>query len=183
MRTYVRPSLFALAALAASAALAGAQSLGELAAKEKERQEKERQKRGGASKVITENDLGGRKGGTLSNAGATAGESAPAASPSPAAAGGAGVKPAEAKEKTPDEIRAEQENDWRQRTSRARDEVTQLTDKVNRIQQTLNDLTANLYSSSRTAVIQQFDATKAELAAAQQKVADLEEEGRRNQYR
>jgi hypothetical protein len=180
MRAHVRPSLFVLAALAVSAAVAGAQSLGELAAKEKERQEKERQKRGGASKVITENDLGGRKGGTLSNAGATAGESAPAASPSP---GAAGAKPAEAKEKTPDEIRAEQENDWRQRTGRARDEVTQLTDKVNRIQQTLNDLTANLYSSSRTAVLQQLETTKTELAAAQQKVADLEEEGRRKQYR
>jgi hypothetical protein len=182
MRTYVRPSLFVLVALAASAAVAGAQSLGELAAKEKERQEKERQKRGGASKVITENDLGGRKGGTLSNAGATAGEAAPAASPSPAAAG-AGAKPAEAKEKTADEIRAEQENDWRQRMGRARDEVTQLTDKANRIQQTLNDLTANLYSSSRTAVLQQLETTKTELAAARQKVADLEEEGRRNQYR
>ena len=40
MSAHVRPSLFALAALALSAAVAGAQSLGELAAKEKERQEK-----------------------------------------------------------------------------------------------------------------------------------------------
>jgi hypothetical protein len=182
MRAHVRPSLFALAALAVSAAVAGAQSLGELAAKERERQEKERQKRGGASKVITESDLGGRSRGTLSNAGSTAAEPSPAASPSPAA-GGEGAKPAEAKEKTPDEIQAEKQAEWRQRLTGAQTEVTQLSERLGRLQTSLNDLSANLYSSSRTAVIQQFEATKAELAAAQQKVADLEEEGRRNRYR
>jgi hypothetical protein len=183
MRAQLRPSLFALAALAVSAAVAGAQSLGELAAKEKERQEKERQKRGGASKVITESDLGGRSGGTFSNAGSTAATATPAASPSPAAAGAEAAKPAEAREKTPDEIRAEQENAWRQRLTQARTEVTQLNERLGRLQQSLNDLTANLYTSSRTTVLQQFETTKTELAAAQQKVTDLEEEGRRNQYR
>jgi hypothetical protein len=129
--------------------------------------------------VITESDLGGRSRGTLSNAGST--EATPAASPSPAAAGDA--KAGEAKEKTPDEVRAEQEAAWRQRLDQARTEVTSLTDKVNRIQLTLNDMTANLYSSSRTAALDHLEATKKELAAAQQKVADLEEEGRRNRYR
>ena len=181
MKTYVRPSLFALAALAVGATVAGAQSLGELAAKEKARQEKERQKRGGASKVITENDLGGRSGGTLSNAGATSGEASPAASPSPGAAQGGGGS--EGREKTADEVQAERENDWRGRMGQARAEVTQLTEKADRIQRYLNDLTANIYTSSRTAVLQELDATKAQLAAAQQKVADLEEEGRRNRFR
>ena len=83
----------------------------------------------------------------------------------------------------PEEIQAEKQAEWHQRLTAAQTEVTQLSETLNRLQTSLNDLSANLYSSSRTAVIQQFEATKAELAAAQQKVADLEEEGRRNRYR
>jgi hypothetical protein len=181
MRAYVRPSLLALVALAGAAAVAGAQSLGELAAKEKERQEKERQKRGGASKVITENDLGGAGRGTMSNAGSTAAPE-PEASASPAAAASPG-QPAAAKEKTAEEIRAEQENDWRQRIGKAREEVAQLSAKADRLQLSLNDLSANLYSSSRTNAIQELENTKTQLAAARQKVADLENEGSRNSYR
>jgi DNA repair exonuclease SbcCD ATPase subunit len=174
----------AVLALSASAAVAGAQSLGELAAKEQERREKERQKRGGASKVITESDLGRGGKGTVSNAGATSGFPSPeaSASPSPAPGGTEAAVPA-AKEKTADEIRAERENDWRQRVQRAREEVTQLSDRLNRLQQSLNDLSGPIYGASRTTLLGQFETTKTELAAANQKVADLEEEGRRNSYR
>src|SRR5262245_20944343 len=183
MRAHARPWCMALLALAASAAVAGAQSLGELAAKEKERQEKERQKRGGASKVITEGDLGARGRGTVSNAGATAElpSAEPSASPSPGA-GGAAASGAP-KEKTPDEIRAEEQSAWRGRLDAARKDVSDLTDRLNRLQQNLNDLSGSLYGTQRATMLSQFETTKTELAAANQKVADLEEEGRRKSYR
>lgn len=186
MRTIsIRAGWAALAALAVSVALASAQSLGELAAKEQQRQEKERQKRGGASKVFTENDLRGSGRGTFSNAGATS--PAPAPSPEASPAGGAakdGKTAAEpAKEKSPEEIRAEQENDWRQRTQQARDEVTRLTAELDRLQVSLNDLSGPAYGSGRTALLNLFETTKTALAAARQQVTGLEEEGRRNSYR
>jgi hypothetical protein len=173
----------AVAALLASTALASAQSLGELAAKEKERRDKERQKRGGASKVLTENDLRGAGRGTFSNAGATNTTPAPEASPAPGAATDAKAAAAPAKEKSADEIRAEQENDWRQRIQQARDEETRLAAELDRLQQSLNDLSGPVYGSGRTALLNQFETTKTSLAAARQKVLDLEEEGRRNSYR
>jgi DNA repair exonuclease SbcCD ATPase subunit len=178
----LRPWWAALVAVAAGAAVAGAQSLGELAAKEQERREKERQKRGGASRVITEDQLRGAGRGTFSNPGSTAVAPSPDPSASPTAQGGEGVKPA-AKEKTPDEVRAEQENAWRQRLEAARTEVTQLSERLGRLQQSLNDLSGPIYGSSRATLLSQFETAKADLAAANQKVADLEEEGRRNSYR
>ena len=175
-----RTAWAALAALLASTALASAQSLGELAAKEQERREKERQKHGGASKVITEQDLRGGGRGTYSNAGAT--NPAPEASPSEAASPQPGASAAP-KEKTPEDVRAEQENDWRQRIEKAREEVTRLSAELDRLQQSLNDLTGPLYGSGRATLLSRFETTKTDLAAARQKVADLEEEGRRNSYR
>lgn len=174
-----RPVWAAVLALAIAAPVVSAQSLGELAAKEQERREKERQKRGGSSKVITGDDLRGSGKGTLSNAGATTeGETAKE--------GAEGAKPGEStapKEKTPDEIRAAKEADWRARSQAAQTEVTQATARVNSLQQALNDVGGNLYSATRTATLNEFETAKRDLAAAQEKVADLEEEGRRNNYR
>lgn len=186
-----RPLWGALAAVLVSGSMLCAQSLGELAAKEQERRQKERAKRGGSAKVITEDDLRGGGRGTLSNPGATSGEApaeAPAAEaattqPAEGEAAGAEAKPAAPKEKTEDEIRAEQQNDWRQRVQQARDQVAQLTDRVNRLQQTLNDVSSPLYGSTRTTMLNQWETAKKDLAAAQQRVADLEEEGRRRAYR
>lgn len=179
----IRTGWAAVAALLVSAALVSAQSLGELAAREQERREKERQKRGGASKVLTENDLRGAGRGTFSNAGATNPAPSPEATPAAGATTDSKSAAAPAKEKTPDEIRAEQENDWRQRIQQARDEETRLAAQLDRLQQSLNDLAGPLYGSSRASLMTQFETTKADLAAARQKVADLEEEGRRSAYR
>lgn len=182
MKLQFRP-LWSALALVGAAAVVSAQSLGELAAKEQERREKERQKRGGASKVITESDLRSAGRGTLSNAGAS-GSPAAEASPSPAPAAGPGTaQPPAAKEKTADEIRAEQETAWRQRMQQAQEEVTRLAAQLDRLQQSLNDLTQPVYGSGRSALMTQFETTRTDLAAARQKVADLEEEGRRNSYR
>lgn len=187
----------AVLAVVVSASVAGAQSLGELAAKEKERREKERQKRGGPSKVVTEDDLRGGGRGTMSNPGATA---APveategAEKPAEGTAPGDGTapadpsKPAEAKpaapkEKTEDEIQAEQQNDWRGRLQAAQAQVTELTERVNRLQTNLNDVSGPLYDATRKAMMEQWETAKRDLAAAQQSVIDLEEEGRRKRFR
>jgi hypothetical protein len=186
----------AFLAVVVSASVAGAQSLGELAAKEKERREKERQKRGGASKVVTEEDLRGGGRGTMSNPGATPADTpaegaekpAEGAAPADGTAPADPSKPAEAKpaapkEKTEDEIQAEQQNDWRTRLQTARDQVTELTDRVNRLQTNLNDISGPLYDATRNAMMEQWETAKRELAAAQQSVNDLEEEGRRRRFR
>ena len=164
------------AAVALAAAVAWPQSLGEVAAREKLRQERERKKAGGASKVIKEEDLRGRGAGTYSQPAASAAGS-PSASPSPAASPGA------EKPKTEDELRAERENDWRDRLQKAQEDVTRLSAEADRLQSALNDISQNLYGATRTGLLNRLDQAQKELAAARQKVADLQEEGRRNRYR
>ena len=174
----VRPFLSALAVVLLAGSVARAQSLGELAAKEKARRDQERQKNGGATKVITEDDLRGGGKGTFSNAGSTGG-TAEAAKDAPAADGS---KPA-AKEKTDDEVKAEQQAAWRKRLDDANAQVATLTTRVNELQAAVNDMTGNLYSTGRTNALNDLEKAKADLAAAQQGIADLEEEGRRNRFR
>src|SRR2546426_5950825 len=97
MRLLTR-SLLTVSAVALAAAIAWPQSLAEIAAREKERQQKVKRKTGGAAHVITEDDLRGRGAGTYSQPG-TGTAATPSASPSPGAE----------KQKTEEEIRAEQE--------------------------------------------------------------------------
>jgi hypothetical protein len=175
MRLLTR-SLLTGAAVALAAAVAWPQSLGEIAAREKLRQERERKKAGGASKVIKEEDLRGRGAGTYSQPAAVAAGS-PAASPSP------GASPGAEKPKTEDELRAERETDWRDRQQKAQEDVTRLSAEADRLQSALNDISQNLYGSTRTGLLNRLDQAQKELAAARQKVADLQEEGRRNRYR
>lgn len=174
----VRPVLAALAAVLCAGALAGAQSLGEVAAKEKERREKERQKHGTA-KVLTEDDLRGGGKGTFSNAGSTAASDGEAAKEAPAAEG---AKPA-AKEKSDDEVKAEQQAAWHKRLDDANAQVTALTARVTELQTALNDVSGDLYNAGRTNTMNELAKARAELAAAQQSLSDLEEEGRRNRFR
>lgn len=176
--------LIALTAVVAALVLPArlpAQSLGEVAAKERERREKAGKAK--PAKVYTESDLRGRasSSGTVSQPGAVTSSETPAegqaavAAPSPAAG--------EKKEKTEDEKRAEQEQAWREKLQKARQDVIQLTEKVNRLQASLNDLSGNLYGSTRTNLLTQFESAKKELSAAQQRVTDFEEEGRRSGFR
>jgi hypothetical protein len=175
MRLVTR-TLLAASVVVLGAAVAWPQSLAEIAAREKERQEKVKRKTGGATKVITEDDLRGRGAGTYSQPGSTG---APAASPSP----GASPSPAGEKPKTEEEIRAEQEKAWRDRLQQAQAEVTRLTGVVDSLQKDLNDLSTNLYGSQRTTLLNRMDQAQKALGTARQQVTDLEEEGRRNRYR
>jgi hypothetical protein len=164
------------AALLALPQVASAQSLGEAA----ERAKKER-KGGSKTKVITETELrqagAGRPEAPVSSS-ETATEAAPAAEGA-AAATAAPAKP----EKTEDELRAEAEAKWRDRVQKAREEIGRLNTEANALQTSLNDLSQNLYGSNRTATMNRLDEVKKQLAAAQQAVADLEEEGRRSRFR
>jgi ElaB/YqjD/DUF883 family membrane-anchored ribosome-binding protein len=104
----------------------------------------------------------------------------PAASP---AAGQPGAAQPGTKPKTDDEIRAEQQQAWRDKLKKAQDEVQRLTQLTESLQSGLNDLTGNVYGSARTNMINQLEAAKGELKAAQGQVAAIEEEGRRSRFR
>lgn len=164
------------AALLAAAFLAfplavSAQSLGEAA-------EKAKKERKGKTKVITESEL--RRAGTS--------ESPVSSTDTTEAADGketakAGTTAAPAKEKTDDELRAEAETKWRERLQKAQDEVTRLTSEASQLQTALNDISQNLYGATRTGMLARLDSVNKDLAAAQQSVSDLQEEGRRSRYR
>jgi hypothetical protein len=163
--------------LGVTGAWAADQSLGELAAREKERKARDG---GKPPKVYTEYDLRGAGSGTVSQPGAEQAAPAEAAPKTAAAPGDAAAAEAP---KTEEEQRAEQEQNWRQRRQEAQAEVDRLQKRADEIQGALNDLTQNLYGGTRTAQLTQLEQTQKDLAAAQRKVADLDEEGRRSRYR
>jgi len=177
----------ALAVLAGFAETAPAQSLGELAAKEK-------QKRQGkpSPKVITESELSkAGKRGTVSMTGESSaeGEAAPAEGASAeggapaeggaAAPGAAGAKPAP-KEKSEEEVRSERRVEWQKAYDHAKEKVRVHTLNVDNIQKDLNDVTGGVYTERRNQVMNMLNTEKAALAAAQADFDRLDEEGRRN---
>ncbi len=151
-----------------------AQSLTEAAAKEKER------RKGKSARTLTEDDLR-RAGATRQREGVSAdGTAATAAEGAAPDAKGAkdGAKP-----KTADEVRADQEKAWRDRLTKATDDVSKLSGQVDTMQRALNDTSQNLYGSGRATQVSRLEDAKKQLAAAQQSVLDLQEEGRRSSYR
>jgi small-conductance mechanosensitive channel len=170
-----RSVVFVAAVLLLWPALASTQSLPEAAAKERERRKGQ-----AAPKVYTEEDL--QRAGTRAVGGAEAVAAESGAEPGkPAAAGkAAGAKPPE---KTEDELRQEQEKAWREKLQKATEEVQRLTAQADRLQRGVNDLTGNIYGAARTETLKQLEDTKAKLAAAQQQVVDVQEEGRRSRFR
>lgn len=176
-------TLSSLAALVAAGLLSlpadtSAQSLAEIAAKQKEK------KKGKSTRVFTEEDLkkGPTRGFTSGDPSEpTGGGESPASTGRAAsAAEGAG---AQAPQKSEDELRAERQTAWREKLQKARDNVTQLTAEVSRLEAALNDLTVPAYGATRTTRVEAHQKAKQQLAAAQQAILDLEEEGRRNGYR
>jgi hypothetical protein len=151
-----------------------AQSLAEVAAKEKERRKAK------SGRTFTEEDLR-RAGATRPRDTAAAVPDAAAASPE-AGAPKAGKESAP-KPKTPDEIRAEQEKAWRDRLAKANEDVTRLSGQIDMIQRGLNDVSQPLYGPARTTQLGRLDDAKKQLAAAQQSVSDIQEEGRRSSFR
>jgi hypothetical protein len=165
------------AALLLVAAASPAQSLGDAAAKEKARRKTVPK----AGKVITDDDLR-TGGGTVSNPGTDPAE--PTASPSPGAEGATGATgKKEEKKKTDDELRAEAQTDWRKRLDAANQEAATARERVSQIQLALNDTSGGVFTPRRATLQTQFDEAQKASAAADQKVATLTEEGRRNGWR
>jgi hypothetical protein len=159
-----------------------AQSLAEAAAKEKARRKALEESSKKPARSYTEDDLARAGGGK----GSTSFTSGPDAAPAPAGEGSAapateGASSGKA-EKSEDEKRAEAQAAWRKSLDEARTSATNYRDQVTKLQNDLND-TSNLYGSRRTTLMNFLDDTKAKLSAADAKVADLEEQGRKSGYR
>lgn len=180
MRAPKATSLMALisAGLLCLAQGAVAQSLAEIATRQKEK------RKGKQTKVYTEEDLKKGPARGFSADGVPAGDDEAAAPTSPAQGEGAGgAAPAPPAQKSDDELKAERASAWRDKIGKARDNVLQLTSEVSRIETALNDLTVPIYGTARSSRMAALDKAKQQLSAAQQSVADLEEEGRRGGFR
>jgi hypothetical protein len=168
--TRMAPVLVAAALLAP--AVLTAQSLGEVAAKEKERREKSTK----PAKAYGENDL--RSGGTLTG---TAG-SAPAAEPSPGASPAADGDKAAPAEPTAEEQAAKQKA-WQDHRARIQSEIARITASINSFQARLNDNTGPMYGPGRQSVAENLERAKADLVRAQADLDASDAEGRTNGYR
>jgi len=94
-----------------------------------------------------------------------------------------GASPGAAKPKTEEELRAEQEKAWRERLQQAQEDVTRLQAGIDSMQRDLGDPTMGVYGAGRAKSISRLEEAQKQLAAAKQKVEDLQEEGRRSRYR
>jgi hypothetical protein len=201
----IAPFFVAASVLIGLSVPARAQSLGELAAQEK-------QKRQGKppTKVITEGELGrAAKRGTMSmtegpsegasgsaTASAEAGTASPEAAPgtqspegtipeggTPPADFAAGTeaanKPPAKKEKTEDEIRTERQAAFTAKLAKAQENVRIYQANVDAIQRDLNDLSSGAYTERHNNVLKMLADNKAQLTAAQAELAALDDEGRR----
>jgi hypothetical protein len=168
---------FVVAVLVGLPSFAAAQSLAEAAAKEREKRKGQK-----AGKVITEDELR-RAGHGPGNANVSMSAPDPAASPATGQAAAGAPQAGTAKPKTDDEIRAEQEQAWRDKLKKAQEEVQRLTQLTAALQNNLNDITGNVYGSQRTSLLNQLEQAKAQLATAQGQVTALEDEGRRSRFR
>jgi len=165
------------AALALSALPSLAQSqptqaptMAELAAREKERRAKVK----ASTKSYTEADLN-KGGGFVAVVDEPADPNAPKTD-------AAKAEPAK-KEKTEEELKAERENAWRDRVTKQNAEIGRLSTRADALQLALNDLTQNIYGSTRQAQAAELEQVQGQLATARKGLEDLQDEGRRNNYR
>ena len=100
-----------------------------------------------------------------------------------APANDAAAKAAADAAKAEEEARQKAIADWRKRLDQARKEEAVYKDVIDKLQLELNDTSGGLYNPGRAAKIAFQEENKKLLAQTQGKIAALEEEGRRNQYR
>jgi hypothetical protein len=176
----------AFAVLAGLAEVGEAQSLGELAAKEKAKRQGKP-----APKVITEGELSrAGKRGTVSMTGEAPAEGGETVTEGTTTEGGAGAggtgapaKPSNApKEKTEDELRAERRTQWQKEYDLAKEKVRVHSLNVSNLQKDLDDVTGGIYTERRNQSLANFNREKAALAAAEAELSRLDEEGRRNAW-
>lgn len=154
------------------------QSLAEAAAKEKARRKALEESNKKPAKSYSDDDLGRAKG---TNASFPSGADAPASSDQAAAkdTGAPGAK----KEKTDEERLAEASATWHKNLDAANKDASGYRDQVAKIQTDLNDASGGFYGSRRATMLTQLEDAKKKLADTEAKIADLEDQGRRNGYR
>ncbi len=154
------------------------ESLAEAAAKEKARRKALADSNKKPAKSYSDADLGNAKGTNASfPSGADASSSTAAAADKDAAVPGA------KKEKTDDEKQAEASAAWRKSLDAANTDAAAYRDQVAKIQNDVNDTSGGLYSNRRTTMLSQLEDAKKKLADTEAKIADLQDQGRRNGYR
>jgi hypothetical protein len=158
--------------LVGAATLVGAQSLAEVAAKEKKR----RQAVEGSGKVITNDDLGrGRRPGAESTQAAAETPSTPQAEGDNAAAS---EKP-EAPEKTDAELREEKRAEIQAKIDEQKKLIEERQKKIDEAQAELNDLSDMTFGNRRGGLMQTVEEGNAEIAKSRQAIEDLREQARR----
>jgi hypothetical protein len=160
--------IWAGVSLGLGAASVQSQSLGEIAAKQKE------QRKGDTTRVVTEEDLakGNRAGRTnVSAAGAAAPSESPAASPGASPAG-----------KSDDDKRADARKAWEERRKQTEAEIEQLSKQADELERSLGDFRVSRVGPNRARAAEQLQQAKDKLAAARQRLDDLDEERRRAGY-
>jgi hypothetical protein len=148
------------------------QSLGEVAAREKER------RKGKPDHVITEDDL--HKGRSrAADDGDTSAAADTSAKPEATAKGDAATGK---KEKSEEEVRAEKQKAWQDRRSKADDDVQRLTKEIDDLQRTAGNRRTYQFDPNRAQALDRLELAKKELQAAQQRLEDLEDERRREGF-
>jgi hypothetical protein len=158
--------IWAGVSLGLGAASVQSQSLGEIAAKQKE------QRKGDTTRVVTEEDLakGNRAGRTNAPAAAASSES-PAAGPAASPAG-----------KSDDDKRADARKAWEERRKQTEAEIEQLSKQADELERSLGDFRVSRVGPNRARAAEQLQQAKDKLAAARQRLDDLDEERRRAGY-
>jgi hypothetical protein len=164
----VLAATLALADLCLIGAPARAESLAEIAAKEKAR------RKGTTETVITDDDLRNE-----ARRRARAGDVDQAATTTEGTTEGTQKA---AGEKTDEEQRDDRAKGWRERNQKAQEEVARLNDQIAKMQAELADMRVYQYGPNRAARLKQLEEAQAQLQIAQQRVDDLEEERRREGY-
>jgi hypothetical protein len=181
MRVVQAAALTAAALLLAS--FASAQGLGSAAAREKEK----RKTTGTApAKVYKDGDLGSSvaPAGAIPELPPSTGEDAAAGAAAPAAPGAPGEgQPAAAAAKAEADRQAEAQAAWKKRLDQARKEEDLYKDLIGKLQLELNDNTVGAYSPGRLGKVAFLEENKQKLAQVQGRIATLEDEGRRSNYR
>jgi hypothetical protein len=181
MRVLHAATLAAAALVLAS--VASAQGLGDVAAKEQQKRKAEPAK---PAKVYTESDIGPSMTpvSTQPELPATA-DKAAAGAPGEGKPAAEGAAPAGTTEqaRAEEEARAKAQEDWKRRLDQARKEEAAYKDVIDKVQLELNDNTAGMFTPGRASKIAFQEETKQRLAEVQGRIATLEEEGRRNNYR
>jgi hypothetical protein len=153
--------------------LAAAQSLAEVAKKEKER----RQRVKGSSKVITEGDLRKTRSSRSSvpvTAGAETEESESTTAEEPSAPAAA----AEEEEKTDAELRAERQTEIQEQIDYRRKKIQTLQEHIAAARLELNDVSDMTYGGRRARLLQIVEDGQAEIAKLEGEIEDLTDQAR-----